>query len=73
MPPLETEETTSSHTNDAMSWDVFPLLFVQQGINLARIGLIKAVYPLSWSLGQLLTGPLSDRVGRKPLIMVWLL
>jgi MFS family permease len=34
----------------------------------AAIGVIKAVYPAVWGLLQPLTGPLSDRIGRKWLI-----
>jgi MFS family permease len=58
-----------NNLNDGMSWGVFPLLFAAHGVPLATIGLIKAIYPITWSLGQLVTGPLADRVGRKPLIV----
>jgi MFS family permease len=34
----------------------------------ARIGVLAAIYPGVWGLGQLVTGALSDRIGRKPLI-----
>jgi MFS family permease len=34
----------------------------------ARIGLLAALYPAVWGIGQLYTGGLSDRIGRKPLI-----
>lgn len=53
-----------------MSWGVFPLLFVAHGVSLEGVGLIKAIYPVIWGAGQILTGWLADRVGRKPLI-VW--
>lgn len=53
-----------------MSWGVFPLLFASLGVGLEGIGWIKAVYPVVWGVGQVITGPLSDKVGRKPLI-VW--
>ena len=59
-----------NNLNDGMSWGVFPLLFVAHGVSLEGVGLIKAVYPLIWGAGQILTGSLADRVGRKPLI-VW--
>ena len=58
-----------NNLNDGMSWGVFPLLFSASGVGLAGIGIIKAVYPVVWGLGQLVTGPLSDRIGRKPLIV----
>jgi MFS family permease len=59
-----------NNLNDGMSWGVFPLLFVANGVSLEGVGLIKALYPAVWGAGQILTGSLADRVGRKPLI-VW--
>lgn len=59
-----------NNLNDGMSWGVFPLLFASAGVGLEGIGWIKAIYPVVWGLGMIATGPLSDRVGRKPLI-VW--
>jgi MFS family permease len=40
---------------------------------LAAVGLIKGLYPLLWGLGQIPTGHLSDRIGRKPLIVAGML
>jgi MFS family permease len=57
-----------NNLNDGISWGVLPLLFAAHGVTVADIGIIKAVYPLTWSTGQLGTGALSDRVGRRPLI-----
>jgi MFS family permease len=59
-----------NNLNDGMSWGVFPLLFIANGVSLEGVGIIKAVYPVIWGVGQVVTGPLSDRIGRKPLI-VW--
>ncbi|MGH9631399.1 MAG: MFS transporter, partial [Bryobacteraceae bacterium] len=59
-----------NNLNDGMSWGVFPLLFVASGVSLEGVGIIKAVYPVIWGAGQVVTGPLADRIGRKPLI-VW--
>jgi MFS family permease len=39
-------------------------------MNLAQVGWLAAIYPATWGLAQLVTGALSDRTGRKPLI-VW--
>lgn len=58
-----------NNLNDGMSWGVFPLLFIAHGVSLEGVGLIKAVYPVIWGVGQIITGPLSDRIGRKPLIV----
>ncbi len=59
-----------NNLNDGMAWGLFPLVFAAAGMNLAQVGLLAAVYPATWGLGQLVTGALSDRTGRKPLI-VW--
>src|SRR5690349_12756853 len=54
---------------DGMSWGLFPLFFASFGLGVERIGALKAVYPAAWGLLQLATGPLSDRLGRKGLIV----
>ncbi|WP_164126235.1 MFS transporter [Sphingobacterium luzhongxinii] len=59
-----------NNLNDGMSWGVFPLLFMSMGVGLEGVGWIKAVYPVVWGVGQIVTGPLADKIGRKPLI-VW--
>ena len=58
-----------NNLNDGMSWGVFPLFFATFGLDVGRIGVLKAVYPAVWSLLQVVTGPLSDRWGRKDLIV----
>jgi MFS family permease len=59
-----------NNLNDGISWGVLPLLFAAHGLLVNDIGIIKAVYPLTWSIGQLATGALADRVGRRPLV-IW--
>ncbi|HLG56815.1 MAG TPA: MFS transporter [Vicinamibacterales bacterium] len=59
-----------NNLNDGMAWGLFPLVFAAAGMNLAQVGLLASIYPATWGLAQLLTGALSDRTGRKPLI-VW--
>jgi MFS family permease len=54
-----------NNLNDGMAWGLFPLLFVAAGMDLARIGLLVALYPATWGVAQLFTGAWSDRVGRK--------
>lgn len=58
-----------NNLNDGMSWGVFPLFYAAGGLAIDRIGLLKAVYPIVWSLLQIATRPLSDRWGRKGLIV----
>jgi MFS family permease len=59
-----------NNLNDGMAWGLFPLVFAAAGMDLAQVGLLAAIYPATWGLAQLVTGALSDRTGRKPLI-VW--
>ena len=57
-----------NNLNDGLAWGVFPLLFAGAGLAVAKIGILAALYPAVWGLGQLVTGGLSDRIGRKWLI-----
>lgn len=59
-----------NNLNDGMAWGLFPLVFAAAGANLAQIGVLAAIYPAVWGLAQIGTGALSDRIGRKGLI-VW--
>jgi len=59
-----------NNLNDGMAWGLFPLVFAASGLRLDAIGVLAALYPATWSVGQIVTGGLSDRTGRKPLI-VW--
>ena len=52
-----------------MSWGIFPLFFASFGLGVERIGILKAIYPATWGILQVATGPLSDRWGRKGLIV----
>jgi MFS family permease len=58
-----------NNLNDGMSWGIFPLYYAAFGLGVERIGILKAVYPATWGILQTVTGPLSDRWGRKGLIV----
>jgi MFS family permease len=57
-----------NNANDGMAWGLLPLYFARAGLSIAAIGTLAALYPAVWGFGQLVTGALSDRVGRKWLI-----
>jgi hypothetical protein len=57
-----------NNLNDGLAWGVFPIYFASAGLSVARIGVLAAVYPAIWGLGQLITGGISDHIGRKWLI-----
>ena len=59
-----------NNLNDGMAWGLFPLVFAAAGLGVDQIGLLASIYPGVWGLAQLGTGALSDRLGRKGLI-VW--
>jgi MFS family permease len=58
-----------NNLNDGMAWGLLPLFFAAGGLSIGRIGILAAVYPAIWGIGQLVTGAWSDRVGRKRLIV----
>ncbi|HEY6159017.1 MAG TPA: MFS transporter [Gemmatimonadales bacterium] len=57
-----------NNLNDGMVWGLLPLFLAARGLPLDRIGVVTAAYPLVWGIGQLGTGALSDRWGRKWMI-----
>jgi MFS family permease len=57
-----------NNLNDGLAWGVFPILFAARGLSIAQIGVLAGIYPAVWGVGQLVTGGLSDRIGRKWLI-----
>src|SRR5213596_3248282 len=58
-----------NNLNDGLAWGVFPLFFAVGGLSIAQIGLLAGIYPGVWGTAQLLTGALSDRLGRKGMIV----
>jgi MFS family permease len=62
-----------NNLNDALAWGLVPLYLAANGASITEVGIVAAVYPAVWGLGQLLTGWLSDHTGRKPLIVAGML
>ena len=63
-----------NNLNDGMAWGLFPLVFAAGGLGVDQVGLLAAIYPGVWGVAQLGTGALSDRLGRKSMIVggMWL-
>lgn len=49
---------------DALVWVFYPIFLYQQGVSLPNVGWIIGVYGFVWGGSQLLTGRLSDHIGR---------
>lgn len=62
-----------NNLNDGMAWGLFPILYATDGADMATIGGLAAIYPLTWGLMQLIAGAASDRIGRKGLIVAGML
>jgi MFS family permease len=63
-----------NNLNDGMVWGLVPLLLAGAGLSLQQVAIVAATYPAVWGVGQLFTGALSDKWGRKWLIVfgMWL-
>ena len=59
-----------NNLNDGMMWGVLPLMLGAKGFSLSQIGLITAVYPAVWGIGQLVTGRLADMFPKKQLLFI---
>ncbi|MGH8872213.1 MAG: MFS transporter [Acidimicrobiia bacterium] len=59
-----------NNLNEGMAWGLFPLLYAAAELDLSTVGALIAIAPAVWGVGQLFTGALSDRIGRKWLIVV---
>ncbi len=59
-----------NNLNDGMAWGLLPIFYAAAGLTVGQIGVLAALYPAVWGIGQLVTGAWSDRIGRKPLIVV---
>lgn len=57
-----------NNLNDAMIWGIMPVLLAQKGFGIKQIGIITAVYPAVWGLGQLVTGKLADIYCKRDLL-----
>lgn len=58
-----------NNLNDGMVWGLLPVLLVQRGMTLPEVGILAAIYPTVWGVGQLFSGRLSDFICKKDLLL----
>ena len=57
-----------NNLNDAMVWGIFPILLASKSFSIEQIGIITAVYPAVWSIGQIFTGKMADNICKKDML-----
>src|SRR6266540_3959979 len=62
-----------NNLNDGMAWGIFPILLSSKGFSIAEIGIVTAVYPAVWGIGQLFTGKMADHFCKKNLLFLGML
>jgi MFS family permease len=58
-----------NNLNDGLAWALLPIIQAAAGLSIAQIGVLSAAYPATWGVAQIATGALSDRYGRRRLIV----
>src|SRR6187200_2897729 len=59
-----------NNLNDGMAWGIFPILLATKGFHIGEIGIISAIYPAIWGIGQLFTGKMADKFCKKDMLYV---
>ena len=62
-----------NNLNDGMAWGIFPILLATKGFSIAEIGIVTAIYPAVWGIGQLFTGRMADKFCKKDMLYVGML
>lgn len=57
-----------NNLNDGMVWGLFPVLLAQKQFTLSEIGIVTAIYPAVWGIGQLFTGKMADFFCKKSML-----
>lgn len=57
-----------NNLNDGMIWGLLPIVLFSLNFNNENIGIITAIYPAVWGIGQLFTGKMSDRYSKKAML-----
>lgn len=62
-----------NNLNDGMVWGIFPILLSHKNFTIEQIGIVTAIYPAVWGLGQLITGKMADYFCKKDMLFTGML
>ncbi len=62
-----------NNLNDGMIWGLLPILLLSFNYDAKNIGIIAAIYPAVWGIGQLFTGRMADVYSKKALLFLGML
>jgi MFS family permease len=57
-----------NNLNDGMVWGILPILLSSKGFSIGEIGIVTAIYPAVWGIGQLFTGAMADKFCKKDML-----
>lgn len=57
-----------NNLNDGMIWGLLPIVLISLQYSTEHTGIITAVYPAVWGIGQLFTGKMSDHYSKKAML-----
>ncbi|KXJ97997.1 MAG: major facilitator transporter [Acidobacteria bacterium OLB17] len=62
-----------NNLNDGMAWGLFPILLAQKQFGISEIGIVTAIYPAVWGIGQLIAGKMADHFNKKHMLFLGML
>lgn len=62
-----------NNLNDGMIWGILPILLFALNYDTKNIGIIAAIYPTVWGIGQLFTGKMADIYSKKAMLFYGML
>jgi len=57
-----------NNLNDGMIWGLLPIVLLSLNYTNESMGIITAIYPTVWGIGQLFTGKMSDHYSKKAML-----
>jgi MFS family permease len=57
-----------NNMNDGMIWGLLPVLLLSLNFSQTQLGIVTAIYPLVWGIGQLFTGTMADLFSKKSML-----